>query len=65
VRRRYIFKKSAVEIIFKEGYSVLMSFPEGNFEDNIKLFFDLVKKVNNDVKISMSGIIFNEKNEFT
>ncbi len=42
-----------------------MSFPEGNFEDNIKLFFDLVKKVNNDVKISMSGIIFNEKNEFT
>ena len=42
-RRRYIFKRTAMELIFKEGYSILLNFPEADYEEKINLIVDLIK----------------------
>ena len=64
-RRRYMFKKCALEILFKEGYSVLLSFPEGDYEVVIKDFVEKIKVKNSKVKPFLPNQKINEKYEAT
>lgn len=48
-QRRYMFRKSALEIIIKKGYSILLNFPEGDYEEYLKNLLEYIKLKNKNV----------------
>ena len=60
-----MFKKSAVELLLKDGYSILLNFPQGDYKEFINELIDYVKEWNKQVKVHIGNVKLNEKHELT